>query len=51
LLFVDDGFLADAKVFSYEAESVFTGLPEPGALKLNEWNTPDDAALRRLLNP
>jgi hypothetical protein len=34
LLFVDDGYLTDVEVCSYEAESVFAGLPDPGALKL-----------------
>jgi hypothetical protein len=51
LLFVDDGYLADVEIFSYEEESVFAGLPDPGALKLSEWSTPDDAGVSRLRNP
>jgi len=50
LLWVDEGYLFDVEVFSYEG-SDFAGLPEPGALKLSEWSEPDDAGSRHLLNP
>jgi hypothetical protein len=51
LLFVEDGYLFDVEVFSYEEPSAFAGLPDPSALKLSEWSTPDEGGARHLLNP
>ena len=50
LLWVDDGYLFDVEVFSYEG-SEFAGLPDPSALKLSQWSAADDAGSRHLLNP
>ena len=50
LLFVDDGYLSQVEVFNW-ADSAFAGIPEPDALKLSEWSTPDAEGRRRLLNP
>jgi hypothetical protein len=50
LLFVDDGYLAEVEIYSIEGND-FSGLPEPGALRLSEWSEPSSPGTRHLLNP
>jgi len=49
LLFVNDGYLSDVEVYSFEGS--FAGLPDTDALQLSEWSAPDEHGARHLTNP
>jgi hypothetical protein len=51
-LWVEDGYLVDVEVFSYEGEyedGTFSGVPDPTALKLTQWSEPKNG-VRTVLN-
>jgi hypothetical protein len=50
LLFVDDGYLAEVEVYSFD-DTDFAGLPDAAALRLSQWSAMNNAAARHLLNP
>lgn len=50
LLFVQDGYLSEVEVFSFEG-SKFAGLPDPGNVRITQWSAPDEVGARYVLNP
>jgi hypothetical protein len=49
LLFVDDGYMSELEVYSYEGD--FGGVPDPADLQISRWSDTEADGVGWLLNP